>query len=395
MIICLNYTKILQTCNLFSLKHSISKFSFQYFERQTESFKETIEIQTKLNEQLENQNAEINDKYMQMQMDYKTLNNKNKRFWETIENLEKKCENYKFRIEEFENEKKEQICQEYEDLKLTEEPNQHEDDVTNNSENSFANCSFEFEEKVEELQEIIKDLRTQQGIDNIEKEELKAEIEDISTENQLLQHQVSSLETEIEEWKRVCEKAYKYKQLAEKYNSEFDEKFSNTVALKNVKGSKLKSSSHEVLNEAPLCGAADLLASKQKFLSSSVTHLHQPPKHMSVLSEMDSQYHDLVKRYENLLNKYHQGSDIEQDHKRSEKVQRAIQTLSWDFKTFEFESHLTKEQDDSGEKDNKSCQDCEETELENETVIDYKRLFVEIFAKLRQSKEFDPQNTSQ
>ena len=315
--------------------------------------------------------------------------NKNRRYWETIESLEKKCENYRFRIEKYENERA-IASEQTKDAKSTEES--HCDaPLENNLENSLSNYSFEHEEEIDKMQKMIKDLRIQQGIDNIEKDELKAELEDISTENQILQHQVSSLENEIEEWKRVCEKANKYKQLTEKYTPVFDEKLSTTDSLKGTTANKLKSFSHEVLNETPLCGASDLLAIKQKFLSSSVTHLYQPPKNLSVLSEMDCQYHDLVKRYEKLLNKYHKAGDTQHDQERSKKVQRAIQTLSWDFKTFDFQSHLQNEHDTFGEHEEKHY---EEIELENEVIIDYKRMFVEIFAKLRESKEFDREKST-
>lgn len=355
---------------------------FQYFERQNESLREIIDDRTKSWDQLETQNAELNDRYSQLQIDYKTMNNRNKRFWETIESLEKKCENYKYKIELLENEKMEQISEDRSEVKWSEESFVN---TTKESETSSPSCSFDFEDRINELQETIKELRVQQGIDNIEKEELKAEIEDISTDNQLLQHQAASLQNEIEEWKRVCEKAYKYKQLAEKYNSEFDDKFPRYNLLAGSKMIKLKSSSHEVLNEKPLCGPSDLLATKQRFLSSSVSHLYQPPKSLSVLSEMDSQYQDLVKRYENLLNKYHKDSDTEQGNKRSEQVQRAIQTLSWDFTTVEFQSNLAKEDDNASECRASKCQHCEGKDLDEEMIIDYKQLFVEIFAKLRES----------
>lgn len=369
-------------------------FSLQHFERQVEALKEKVEDQTKLYEQLESQNVELNDKCSQLQIDNKTLSNKNKRFWETIESLEKRCESYRFKIEDLENAKIEKnYYDEQSELNVTKESSES---IANVPDVASLNCSWDFEDKIDKLQETIKELRVQQGIDNIERDELKAEIEDISTENQLLQHQVSSLESEIEDWKRVCEKAYKYKKLAEKYNSEFDEKDPKKCLMTSERASKLKSSSHEVLNKEPLCGPSDLLAVKQRFLSSSVTHLHQPPKNLSVLSEMDSQYHDLVKRYENLLNKYHQDYSSVQDEKRTTKVQQAIQTLSWDFTTIEFESNLQKEQDDDVKNviDGSRCRHCEETELEDEMIIDYRQLFIDIFAKLRESKVFDAENST-
>lgn len=361
----------------------------QYFEHQTESLREAIEDQARQYELLENQHVELNDKHLQLEIDYKTLTNKNRRFWETIESLEKKCENYKFRLEQLENEKV--LPLEHTNQTKSVEESTCDGAVVSNLENSFEGYSFEFEEEIDKLKKIIQDLRIQQGIDNIEKDELKAELEDISTENQLLQHQVSSLESEIEEWKRVSEKAYKYKQLAEKCKPCFDERLPTSSAMKSSTSKKLKSLSHEVLNEDPLCGASDLLAIRQKFLSSSVTHIHQPSKNLSVLSEMDCQYHDLVKRYEKLLSKYHRDADKEHDQERSDKVQRAIQTLSWDFKTFEFQSHLKKE---PGMFDEQSSKTSEEIELENEVIIDYKSIFVEIFAKLRESRDFDPEKST-
>ena len=325
---------------------------------------------------------------MQLEIDYKTLTNRNRRFWETIESLEKKCENYRFRLEQFENEKA--LPLEHTNETKSIEVSTSDGAVTNSLEQSFEGYSFEFEEEIDKLQKIVQNLRIQQGIDSIEKDELKAEIEDISTENQLLQHQVSSLESEIEEWKKVSEKAYKYKQLAEKCKPCF-ERLPTNDTLRSSSSKKLKSLSHEVLNETPLCGASDLLAIRQKFLSSSVTHIHQPPKNLSVLSEMDCQYHDLVKRYEKLLNKYHKDADKQHEQERSDKVQRAIQTLSWDFKTFEFQSHLKKEPGMFGEQNSKTS---EEIELENEAIIDYKSIFVEIFAKLRESRDFDPEKST-
>lgn len=357
----------------------------QFYERQTEFLKESLESQTKVSEQLEAQNLELNDKCLQLQADNKTLNNRNKRFWETIESLEKKCENYRFRIKSLEDEKM-QFLNEEKDCEEDGKEEKNDENPNNKLDLSGYSIELEFEEQIESLQETIKELHIQQNIDNIEKDELKAELEDISTDNQLLQHQVCMLENEIEEWKNVCEKAQKYKQLADKYSSQFDV-FVPNDPLGKTQYARLKSCSHEVLNNAPLCGATELLATKQKYLSSSVSQLNQPPRNLSVLSEMDIQYNDLVRRYENLLDKYHGDDNSPNGQKRSQKVQRAIQTLSWDFSNFDLLTSPKKEKKTITET---QCALCDEKDCENESSIDFRKMFVEIFAKLRESKEFDP-----
>ena len=358
-------------------------------ENQVELLRETIEDQAKASEQYEHQILELNDKYMQLQVDYKTLNNKNNRFWDTIESLEKKCETYKCTIESLEEEKNELLRKET--AVNGQSSDCAEDSNLDEEHRSSFSMILELEEKIEHLQETIKDLRVHQGIDNIEKEELKAELEDISTENQLLQHQVRLLENEVEEWKVVCEEAQKYKLLADKYGQSYNLK--TTESKKNVKTQKTLSSkafSHEVLNDSPLCGATDLFETKQRYLSSSVSQINQPSRDLSVLSEMDNQYHSLVKQYENLLKKY-QHVTSPGSLKRSEKVQRAIQTLSWDFANLDMHFSQQKEKEENVSEEKSVCVGSDQGQ---EQHIDFRKLFVEIFAKLKESKDFQPETPS-
>ena len=254
------------------------------------------------------------------------------------------------------------------------------------------------------LQETIRDMRVQQNMDHIEKEELKAELEDISTDNQLLQHRISNLECEVEEWQGFANKAKKYKKLADRYSSDVNVSFYGSICHldQDKRHSRFpisKSCSHEILNNSPLCDPSELLAST-KHISASVTHLHQPPKNLSVLSEMDNQYHELVKRYEQLLDKYNNDENNAAKQSRAQKVQRAIQTLSWDFSTMEFQGKQLASPTSPMQKSVSESEACLENESEDEAFeaepcLDFRKMFVEIFDHLRESKEFDPGMTAQ
>eukprot|EP00794_Sanderia_malayensis_P009330 gene9330-10314_t len=409
----------------------------QFFEQQAENLRDSLKSQSKALENLEAHNHELADQNTQLKNDCKVANSKNKRLWDTIESLEKKCENYKLKIDHLEAEENhvfEKGCEQENSRKCgcTHQKASHSDaDLSADNdkeihEELLAKCET-LEEKMLAMQETITEMRVHMNMDSIEKDELKAEIEDLSTDNQLLQHRLSGLDIEIEEWQAFAKKAHKYKKLADRFSSDVDLSFTCSTSAISVprlsqhvrdndalQHSKLrvdnfvlsKASSHEVLSSSSaICDPSELLASK-RHISSSVSQLNQPLKNLSVLSEMDDQYHDLVKRYEKLLSKYddnHEGTAEEQSRTTHNRVQRAIQTLSWDFATSHTDTELV------GNKCTRSPK-REMTNLQNTMTnddavcddddddyahLDFRKMFVEIFAKLKATKDFDPESKVQ
>ena len=164
-----------------------------------------------------------------------------------------------------------------------------------------------------------------------------------------------------------------------KHNIEVEEPYVSHVRINGLSPSTLsKAKSCEYLNSIPLKENTQniIKGSRVKTLV-----LSTDGQSNSILSELDKEYDDLVKRYEALLEKCKQDGKFNENPERTRKVQRAIQTLSLDF------SKLTTPIQ-SPVKPSKTPTTIENCAVSCETQChgedDYRMLFSQIFAKLKE-----------
>lgn len=114
----------------------------------------------------------------------------------------------------------------------------------------------------------------------------------------------------------------------------------------------------------------------------------------SLLSELDKEYDVLVKRYEALLEKCKQDGKFNENPERTRKVQRAIQTLSLDFSklTTPIQSpmkpskSLTSDEYRMTSSTTTTSTSCSTDTLHyNNSATDFRSLFSQIFAKLKEA----------
>ena len=113
----------------------------------------------------------------------------------------------------------------------------------------------------------------------------------------------------------------------------------------------------------------------------------------SLLSELDKEYDVLVKRYEALLEKCKQDGKFNENPERTRKVQRAIQTLSLDFSklTTPIQSpmkpskSLTSDEYRMASSTTTSTSCSTDTLHYNNSATDFRSLFSQIFAKLKEA----------
>lgn len=257
--------------------------------------------------------------------------------------------------------------------------------------------------ELEQLKAVVTDLKVQVKVENWQKEELDSQLQDEINGNQILHQKVAELNKEVLEWESFAQKEECYRRIAEaftrKHNIEVEETLVHNLNHHNNShfmhplspGSLLKAKSCEFLN----CAPPKAQDHKQNIIKSSrmrnslITTGHCS----SILSELDKEYDDLVKRYEALLDKCKQEGRFTENPERTRKVQRAIQTLSLDF------SKLTTpiQSPTKSSKSPSACDKCcsfsgfqltkSVPNIHDETSCDYKTLFSQIFQKLKESKD--------
>ena len=374
-----------------------------------EILKESNQSHIKAYEHLESQFHNLSDKFHHVNSENNILKNKNKRLWETVESLEKKSEDLKFEIEkiraERENEMKELSKKE---VQLPVKKDKFKG-LLNRATTGASSATVDhkcpdvsgLESNIKSLQENIKDLKVQQNMDRREKKELEAELNDVVNENEMLLQRINDLERETEEWQNVAQRANEYRKLADKYCSDLDIFANPTFSIIPTKVTFMnrtnlsKAVSCEVLNRPSVIEQSDTIGNR-KNLSLSATHLYQP-KNFSVLSELDNRYHELVSRYEKVFEKCRQDGKISDDPSRAKRVQRAIQTLSWDLTSTSTQVQFSPLGSPDKSFDLKSrCSRCELAGVNtskdkiSESHLDYRKLFAQIFATLKASRNYDP-----
>ncbi|XP_066934621.1 cerebellar degeneration-related protein 2-like [Clytia hemisphaerica] len=395
-----------------------------FYMKQVEILRESNDSCAHACEVLESTNQNLHDKYDQVNADYKILQGKNTRLWELINNLEKKNEDlnaevtslqheideYELKIEEFEQHKA-KVTKQQKDKSVVIANGRFNDFITNEDADIHSNGSIVTEEHIQQFQtEIlnlkndITELKVQVRVEKWQKEEIDSQMQDVIQENQLLHQKIAELNKEILEWESFAQKEECYRRIAEafaiKHNIEIEESFVHTAHQVHSNGGL--SVSPTTLSKARSCEYLNRVPTKDMstkiIQGSNIRHLVQnsgAPSN-SLLSELDKEYDALVKRYEALLEKCKQDGKFTENPERTRKVQRAIQTLSLDFSklTTPIQSPIKPSKSLAGD----GCSHAgtaTSTDSLHSNVGDYRMLFSQIFAKLKEAPSSNSNNSSE
>lgn len=249
------------------------------------------------------------------------------------------------------------------------------------------------------LKNDVAELKVQVRLEKWQKEETDSQMQDVLKENVLLHQKVAELHKEILDWESFAQKEECYRRIAEafaiKHNIETEETFVRAAHCNGGAG-LLSCSPTTLLSKAKSCEYLNHIPkekSTQNIIKGSASVreiiLSSGAQSNSLLSELDKEYDALVKRYEALLEKCQQEGKFNENPERTRKVQRAIQTLSLDFSklTTPIQSPLKSARSFTGGDDIGCCYRAStETQHDsNGNSDDYRKLFSQIFAKLKEA----------
>ena len=255
------------------------------------------------------------------------------------------------------------------------------------------------ESEISCLKNNITELKVQVRLEKWQKDETDSQMQDVLKENAILHQKVAELNKEILDWESFAQKEECYRRIAEaftiKHNIEIEETFVRAAHRNGGSGGLLSCSPTTLLSKAKSCEYLNRVPkeeSTQNIIKGSASVreiiLSSGVQSNSLLSELDKEYDALVKRYEALLEKCQQEGKFNENPERTRKVQRAIQTLSLDFSklTTPIQSPLKSSRSFTG--DDVSCCRTASTETQHDTngsSDDYRKLFSQIFAKLKEA----------
>ncbi|XP_065659429.1 cerebellar degeneration-related protein 2-like isoform X1 [Hydra vulgaris] len=364
----------------------------KFYYNQVESLREEKVLCTQFYEQLEAANQRLADKYKQYKNNCKLLTGKNDYLWEHIHLLEKKNEELRVELNNLnteantnENNVGKPIKENSQTADVISIENESIDSILLQDEEKQFDDIKKLEKQVDQLNLYISELKVQLNIIRLQKEEVELNLESILHENDILQKKVTSLNQEVREWETFVHREENYKLIAKAFSPKhFIELDDNKDACKKI--FMVKAKSCEFLNKSKQC--PNERESNNTLFSQNSS---------SFLRELDTDYADLVRRYEELLEKFHNKEKLNENPEKVRKVQRAIQTLSFDFtskispmtplknlfatpnESLNTNLELIENNDHS-----ESLTVFPDTSMNNH--LDYKKIFSEIFIKLNESK---------
>lgn len=343
------------------------KSSHQYLEEQTvkneflskqlETLRELHDSQVRTCEQMESTALDLQKNNKELQSETAGLRKRYQSLVQTVDCLESKCDEYKTQLEELQIERM-RLQREMAgslSLKLTPKENGYElgsdgeSDETGKDEEVLG-----FKKDIEILNERIMKLKRQHSVERQRREELEIELSDLIHENQQLDKELFHFAEQAKVWQQLESEA-------SCLTLSID---SNSGHVRQISESTEDESFVLVENELDRQSSAMSDQSEVEILSPS-HEVKSPLKQNSTsfLSELGSQYHELVQKYDSLVKRC-KSEGIVQDIAPIPTVQRAIQTSPLD--------EVPVQSSASGK------------------AREYRQLFAQIYSKIQESKNYNP-----
>ena len=289
---------------------------------------------------------------------------------QTVDCLESKCDEYKTQLEELQIERM-RLQREMADslsLKLTPKENGYElksDDESDDTEKDEKVLGFK--KDIEMLNERIMKLKRQHSVERQRREELEIELSDLIHENQQLDKELLDFAEQAKVWQQLENEA-SCLSLSIDNNSGHIRQISESTEDESF-----------VLVDSELDRQSSAMSDQSEVEILSPSHEVKSPlkqNSTSFLSELGSQYHELVQKYDSLVKRC-KSEGMVQDIAPIPTVQRSIQTSPLDEVPVQFKDEASQQSSASG-KDR-----------------EYKQLFAQIYSKIQESKNFNTADKTQ
>ena len=309
--------------------------------------------------ELQKTNKELQSETAVMRKRYQTV-------VQTVENLESKCDDYKTQVEELQIERMrlqremanslslQLTCKENGSYELAR--GEDESDETEKDEKVLS-----FKKDIEILNDRIMQLKRQHSTEKRRREELELELTDLIQENQQLDKELFDFAEQARQWQQSTSE---------------DSSLSVLACSPSGHRRPLSESTDDesfVLLDSELDRQASAMSDQSEVEILNISQEVKSPlqeNSTSFLSELGSQYHELVRKYDSLVERC-KNEGIVHETSQIPTVQRAIQTSPLDEKP-------TTEIGASG-----PLQD-------SPSVREYKTLFAQIYSKLQTSQSCNP-----
>lgn len=312
---------------------------------------------------LQKTNKELQSETAHMRKRYQALVN-------TVDNLESKCDEYRTQVEELQIERM-RLQREMASslsLKLTHKENSYElmgsedeEDDTEKDERVLG-----FKKDIEILNDRIMKLKRQHSEEKRRREDLELELSDLIHENQQLDKELFDFAEQAKQWQQSASEA-----------SCPSRSIDNNSGHRRPISESTDDESFEIVDSS-LDRQPSAMSDQSEVEILSPSHEIKSPieeNSTSFLSELGSQYHELVRKYDSLIEKC-KTEGIVHEIAPIPTVQRAIQTSPLDEKpAVEIGSKTSSKQDSA-------------------SLREYKKLFAQIYSKIQQSSTCNPVDES-
>lgn len=346
----------------------------EFLSKQLQAMRDINDGRVKAYEQLEASALELHQTNERLQTETTTMKKHWQHLSETIESLENKCEDYRKEIDELQADR---VRLQREMAESFSSDGEAKDRKWSCSGEESSETEDQREKEMQSLNERIANLKAQHDLERMHRQELECELSELIGENQQLELQLRGFAQQAEKWqqeirliKSIDDKSSESRG-RNRDSTEIDLDDSSYVLVKSRPSSTMSDQS-----------GIEVLSSPDETSSPKKTGVGLG---VSFLSELDSQYHELSRKYDALLEKC-QGEGKSNNSSRVQTVQRAIQAPpvneieTQKGSDFEFDCRPPRR---------RATSDTTSMATSYKTG-DYKKMFAAIYEKLSETKNFKP-----
>lgn len=353
----------------------------EFLSKQLETLRELHDGQVKACEQMESTALELQNTNKELQSETAVMRKRYQTLVQTVDSLENKCDEYRVQLEELQIERM-RLQREMANslsLKLTQKENGYELGSDNESDHTEKDeAVLGFKKDIEILNDRIMKLKRQHSVEKRRREELEVELSDLIHENQTLDRELCHFAQQAKLWHEL-ENETSCLALSVDNDSAHTRQISESV--ENI--SLVDDDSFVLIDEELNRQSSDMSDQSEVEILSPSHEAKSPLKENSTsfLSELGSQYHELVRKYDSLVERC-KSEGIVQDIAPIPTVQRAIQTSPLD------------------EEPDVRFEEIDSQNISRQNSLpgngrEYKQLFAQIYSKIEESKTFKPADRSE
>lgn len=337
----------------------------EFLSKQLETLRELHENQARTCEHMEAAAMDLQVKNKELESEASFMKRRHQVLVQTVDNLESKCDDYRTQLEDLQVERMRLQREMANSLssKLTQKDDRYE--IVGSDGEEYNNDNEEkvlgFKKDIEILNDRILKLKRQHSEEKRRREELEFELSDLIHENQQLDKELLDFAAHAKQWQESAASEASNLNQSPENNSAFRRPFSESTDDESY-----------IFVDGDFDRQTSGLSDQSEIEILSPSHELKSPSaenSTSFLSELGSQYHELVRKYDSLVERC-RNEGIVQELAPIPTVQRAIQTSPQDERP-------------PGEINAEGSSQPEST-----TAREYKKLFAQIYSKLEESRSY-------